>query len=54
MHMYTWACLGGVDFEEEDQDTDQVKHVAGESEDVHGWDDKERGGLVLERESETR
>ena len=32
MHMYTWACLGGVDFEEEDQDTDQVKHVAGESE----------------------
>lgn len=30
------ARFGGVDLEEEDDDTDEVGHVAGESEDVHG------------------
>ena len=30
------AWFGGVDFEEKNENTDQMSHVAGESEDIHG------------------
>ena len=34
---FTWAGSGGVDFEEEDEDADEVSDIAGEPEGVHGW-----------------
>lgn len=32
----TGAGFGGVDLEEENEDAEEMGHVAGESEDVHG------------------
>lgn len=50
----TWAWLGGVDFEEEDQNTDQMGHIASKSEDIHGSRDRKATAFArfLEREKE--
>lgn len=49
----TWTWFGGVDFEEEDKNTDQMGHITSESEYIHGSGDPNEGAfaqLKIERE----